>query len=210
MSRFAAVFAVPMLLAQQPVPADVFEVPPIPDPASLEQLDAPHDEIVQRHVGIACGLAPPLSIAEWRERADAIVQVRIDSQIAYDHLIQESDISYVMTAHEATVLDVFKADRRAGAAGSSMTVRQYGGIIRRPDGLHAHHWNRFDIMPPQTEWVLFLSWNDGYGGFEVAHFEHGAFQILGETIVTAGSAPFAESWNGQSASAFLASLTERK
>ena len=212
MNRLAAVLAVPLLFAQQPAPRDVFEVPAIPAPAAaLQQPDwPPDDKIVKSYAGIACGMAPPLSFAEWRERADAIVRVRIDSQTTYDHLIHEFGNSYVMTAHEATVLDVFKTDPRAVAAGSSMTILQYGGIIRRVDGLHSYHWNRFDIMPANTEWVLFLRWSDGFGGFEVAHFEHGAFQILGEEIASAGTAPFAEGWNRQPASEFLAALADSR
>ena len=62
----------------------------------------------------------------------------------------------MMTAHEATVLDVFKTDSRAVAAGSSMTILQYGGIIRRVDGLHSDQRDRFHFMLESTERALSL------------------------------------------------------
>jgi hypothetical protein len=126
--------------------------------------------------------------------------------VTYDHDIPTLHTSEVMTAHEVTVLDVFKEDRRAGAAGSSMTILQNGGDILRADGIHRYRTNKLSTLPVGSEWVLFLYWNRDLQGFGIFRYEDGAFQIVGDTISTLREGPFADNWRGQLASAFLAAL----
>jgi hypothetical protein len=191
----------PLLLAQGPVqpeaPVPAPQIPPAPSPES---------KIVQEHISLACGNVPPATVEEWRNTTDAIVHVRIDAQVTYDHEIAALHTSEVMTAHEVTVLDVFKEDRRAGVAGSSMTILQEGGDILRADGIHRFRTNKLGILPVGSEWVLFLYWNSYLNGFGIVRYEDGAFQIVGDQIKTLGEGDFAEQWRGQPASAFLAAL----
>jgi hypothetical protein len=201
MRPWAVFVALPLLLAQAPAPAESpVEPPPISAPRSTAS------QIVQEHISLACGPVRPRAVEEWRKSADAIVHVRIDSQVTYDHEIPTLRSSQVMTAHEATVLDVFKGHPRAGVRGSSMTILQEGGIIARPDGLHRYRTNKLEILPTGSEWVLFLYWNTYLDGFGISHYEDGAFQIVSDTINAPGEGPFHDTWRGRPASAFLAAL----
>ena len=201
MTRWTLVVALPFLLAQGPAQAE-FPGEPLPIPAPPPA----QSKIVQEHISLACGNVPPASVAEWRNTADAIVHVRIDAQVTYDHEIPTLGSSQVMTAHEVTVLDVFKGDPRAGVAGSSMTILQDGGDILRADGIHRYRTNKLGILPVGSEWVLFLYWNSSLSGFGIVRYEDGAFQIAGDRIKTLGEGDFAEQWRGQLTSAFLAAL----
>jgi hypothetical protein len=180
----------------------------IADSAGLiAQPPAGAEQVVEEYQGWSCG-SPFYTLAEGRMAADAIVHVRLDYQVTYDHAVVATGDSEVMTAHEATVLDVFKPHPRAMAAGSSMSILQPGGVIRRHDGLHRHLWNQFETMPAATEWVLFLRWNRHWEGFQVLNYEEGAFQILDAKVAPAGRGTFAEKWGGQTSSAFLRALAE--
>ena len=60
----------------------------------------------------ACGFAfkPPESLREWSDRADLGIHVRIASQTAFEYQ-RGSGPEHVVTAHEATVLELFKGTR---------------------------------------------------------------------------------------------------
>ena len=198
MGRFGvvALFGLLSLSPQHP------PLTPAPTKVPAEQ------KVVQSHLTIACGIATPTSFGAWWSVADAVVHVRLDTQATSDH--PEGNDTEVITTHEATVLDVYKRHPKVMSAGTSLPILQRGGVVARPDGLHRYHWNNFDIMPRGTEWVLFLYWNSYLDGFEVLHFENGAFEIRPDTIVTAGRAEFAERWKGRPASEFLASLESQR
>lgn len=201
MNRFPAPLALWLVITQSSVPNTAPE-----STVLVTQAPAAAEQTVKVYRGWSCG-SPFYTLAEGRTASDAIVYVRLDSQVTYDHAIATGDFE-MMTAHEATVLDVFKT-HQAMPAGSSMTIVQRGGIARGEDGIHHHHlWNQFEIMPAETDWVLFLRWNSYWGGFQVVNYEEGAFQIVGNTIATAGRGRFPEKWRGQTASAFLAALAE--
>jgi hypothetical protein len=190
-NRLTAFVTLPLLLAQGPIGG-----PPA----------APSQRIV-REVGAAgCGIAPPASMDEWRKMAAAIVRVRLDSQLTYDYEPPTRFNFGVLTAHEATVLDLFKTHPELLAAGRSVTILQNGGTIAREDGLHRYRMNNFDIMPAGSEWVLFLTWHKQVNAFMVAHSVDGAFQMRGGTISTRGWGEFAREWDGKPASGFLALL----
>jgi hypothetical protein len=201
MRPWPLVAALTVVLAQAPAPAEPTAEQPLIPAAPLSQ-----SKFVQEHVSLACGTAPPATVAKWRRLADAIVHVRVDSQVTYDHEIPTLHSSQVMTAHEVTVLDAFKGDQRAGVAGASMTILQEGGDILRADGIHRYRTNKLDILPVGSEWVLFLYWNSYLEGFGIWGYEDGAFQMMQHTVNTLGHGPFADSWRGQPASAFLEAL----
>lgn len=201
MCRLAVFVSASVLITQPSAPSDIYQ------PTALGGQPPPEaEQITQHYFGWSCG-SPFYTLAEGRAAADAILHVRLDHQVTYDHLLATGE-SEVATAHEATVLDVFKTHPFAMPAGSSMTILQRGGIIRRAEGWHRHLWNSFETMPVATEWVLFLRWNPYWEGFEVVNFEEGAFQIEGDTIATPGRGAFPEKWQGKAASAFLAALKE--
>ena len=157
-------------------------------------------------VVLACGFVvpPPETLAQWRERADLVIRVRIESQFAFEHVRSELTTD-IVTLHEAEVLDVIKGHPRAVAAGAVQQFLQMGGRIARPDHVETQTWNGFPIMPVGTEWVLFLEWNTALSGFTLFYREHGAVQVVDGTVITRQG--LLHEWNGRPLVEFLTALT---
>lgn len=167
---------------------------------------APTQEPPERNTSVwACGFAfkPPENLREWRDRADLVIRVRIDSQTAFEYQ-RGAGPEHVVTAHEATVLEQFKGDPRAVAAGASQQVLQFGGTLRRPDAILKQTWNGFPPMPVGTEWVLFLEWSTHLNGFMPLLIDHGAVQLVDGKVAT----KLRPEWNGKPTEEFLRAMRE--
>lgn len=163
-----------------------------------------------RHViGNACGfvVAPPKTLKEWRERADLVVHVRILSQVSFEHETH-GDFPNLMTAHEADVLTVIKADPRAVVEGAVQQVIQRGGRTMRPDHILLETWNSFDIMPIGSEWLLFLEWSAALDGFTLFYREHGAVEVNAGKVAAPAIDSYHREWNGRPAEEFLRAIRE--
>lgn len=162
----------------------------------------------RRSIVFACGfvVAPPKAPREWRERADAVVRVRIESNVAFEE-VRPSWTTNIVTAHDALILDVVKAHPRVVGAGALQQVLQMGGRFRRADAWESQTWNGFPVMPVGSEWILFLQWDSRLDGFTLFYREHGAVQIVGNTLRTHMN--LHRDWEGKSVDDFLAALRAR-
>jgi hypothetical protein len=156
--------------------------------------------------GAGCGTPTPTTVQEWR-KVSAIVRVRIDSQAAY----QSRPLpSWIMTKHEATVLDVIKADSRVPGVGASLTIHQNGGTVEHIDKFVSFTQNQFPPMPVGSEWLLFLTWVDQLQFFMIYRHEDGAFQIRGGRLTPPGSSRWAERWRDQRPDTLTTALRGRR
>jgi len=92
--------------------------------------------------GVACGIAAPISAAEFWSKADAVVRVRIESYVPY-HDYGGTYRPDILSAVEATVLDVFQRHARGVSPGATMTITHPGGTMMRVDGLETQTVNAF-------------------------------------------------------------------
>jgi hypothetical protein len=155
----------------------------------------------------SCGMGPPATVAEWWQRADLIVRVRIDSQFAY---ADQQTLDPVVTAHEATVSEVIKAHPRAVGVGASQTILQFGGTLDNGREIIVHSANGFQILPVGSEWLLFLRWDQYVEGFTPVTFAHGAFQIIDGKLVTPNATVFEKTWHARSANALIRALERER
>jgi hypothetical protein len=158
-------------------------------------------------ITIACGWAvpPPGTLAEWVQRANLVVRVRIDSHHPFDHEQAGGDPTLMM-AVEATVLDVVKAHRRGVAEGASQQILQFGGRIRRLDHIEVSMVNGMAILPQGSEWLLFLEWNARLDGFTFFYGELGAVQVEHGKIANWRGA---SAWEGRPIGQLVAALRAR-
>ena len=160
------------------------------------------EQLPERHsFGFACGFPtnPPETLRQWRQRADMVLRVRIERHTAFEHNRSSGDYD-VVTALDATVLDVVKGHVRGVAEGASQQIFQMGGRLRRPDHTEVVTWNGFDILPIGSEWVLFLEWNPRMDGFTFFYRELGAVEIKDGKVVADGHHA---KWNGREVEEFL-------
>lgn len=172
-------------------------------PALLGTVSAQQPPREEHSIVTACGILPPRSIAEWKKRADAVMRVRIDSQESFEH-DQSSLRPDIVTAHEVTVLEVFKGDSRAGVEGASQRLLQWGGRLHKGDVSRSQTWNNLPPFPIGSEWILFLHWHPGLQGFMPMMLEYGAIEIAGDRIVRAAGVP--GDWKGRSREALAAAI----
>lgn len=155
--------------------------------------------------GNMCGftVAPPKTLAEWRDRADLVIHVRVESQSFFeDHA--HPHFTDLWTAHEVAVLTLIKGHPRAVAEGAVQQILQRGGRIERTDHILVETWNGFDMMPIGSEWLLFLEWNPRLNGFTLFYREHGAIQIKDGQVATADT--YHRVWNGRPAEELMEAL----
>ena len=174
--------------------------PPAPEQESVAEQPLPE----RQSFAWACGwvVAPPETLAGWRDRADLVVHARIDSQSAFEHVRSET-VTDIVTMHEAAVLELLKANPRGvGSIGAVQQVLQMGGRIRRKDAYETEIWNAFPPMPVGSEWVLFLKWDAVLHGFALFYREAGAVPIVDGRIAKHDGSLLAE-WHGRPAEQFL-------
>jgi hypothetical protein len=177
--------------------------PPLPEQESAAEQPLPE----RQSFTWSCGwvVAPPETLAGWRDRADLVVHARIDSQSAFEHVRSET-ITDIVTAHEAAVLELFKAHPRSvGSAGAVQQVLQMGGRLRRRDAFETEIWNAFPPMSVGSEWVLFLKWDTPLNGFTLFFQEAGAVAIVDGKIARHRGSVHKE-WHGRPVEHFLQAL----
>ena len=170
----------------------------------MGQALAPQDVPEHESTVFACGFTVdwPTNLRGWRQGADLVVRVRIESQVAFENSKTEWS-SDIVTAHEALVLDLVKGHPRAVAAGAVQQILQMGGRIRRPDGFYRQTWNGVPPAAVGSEWVMFLQWDSRLDGFTLFYRELGAVQIVDGKIANTGPH---QQWNGRPVEAFIKAL----
>ena len=149
-----------------------------------------------------CGfvISPPTSLAEWRQRADVVMHVRIETQSGFERTVwpplgAAPSFPELFTAHEATVLTLIKGDQRATVEGGLQQILQHGGQQRKADHILIEVMNGFEMMPIGSEWVLFLAWDGALDGFTLFYRENGAVEIRDGKVSASGK--YHRSLNGR-------------
>jgi hypothetical protein len=144
--------------------------------------------------GLLCYSGEPRSLPGYRERADAIVRVRLDAasigKVPFDSSIEQ------WVLHDATVLEVFKSSPDI-ASGARISISEWRGDDAPRSGLLTRFFLLFDPLRERTEWIVFLQSQPWRHGYSVVHHEEGAFQIRDGLIVMRSHSPWAMQWRGQ-------------
>ena len=111
----------------------------------------------------------------------------------------------LITANRAQVLQSFKRDALAPAAGAVMTIVQFGGVIDRGEHLDRHIYNRLPPLNVGDEYVAFL-YRSETGEYGIHGAEEGAFSIRNGRVYPAGTGGVATAWNGRAAAKFFEAL----
>jgi hypothetical protein len=156
---------------------------------------------------IACGMPPPSTVAEWQNAAAGIVRVRINSHVQTLDRSPEPDWPpSIYTELEVTVLDVYKLPPHGTAVGGTMTITHPGGRLERTDAHYVSVTNRFPPPAPDTEWILFLNWNEYINQFSIFSLQYGAFLIAESKIASIAPSRFADEWDGKDVDEFAAAI----
>ena len=208
MSRLLCALSITILtFGAAPAPRQqVPQLPPTPPPPTGFGVPTDVRKPIHHLDSIACGFAPPSTIAEWWKESAGIVRVQINSHRTYDRDRELSSRPYIHTELDVTVLDVFKLHPRAAGVGGTMTITHPGGTLERPDAYYVSTTNHFPPPPLGTEWILFLYWNKDTDEFWISSLQYGAFEVVDGKVALLADSPFGALWSGKHADAFADAL----